>query len=102
MRLLEILPDGEFRLTRKLFEGGIPQYAILSHTWGDESQEVTFEDVVEGSGRGKTGYKRIQFCGQQAARDNLRYFWVDICCINKTSSAELSEAKTPCTDGTRT
>ena len=49
MRLLEVLPNGEFHLSRKFLDA-IPQYAILSHTWGDESQEVTYQDMVEGSG----------------------------------------------------
>ena len=93
MRLLELLPNGDFRLTRKLLDNAIPPYAILSHTWGDdESQEVTFEDVVEGAGRDKVGYEKIKFCGEEAARDGLRYFWVDSCCIKKSSDSELSEA----------
>ncbi|KAF1951903.1 HET-domain-containing protein [Byssothecium circinans] len=45
-----------------------------------------------GTGKNKTGYNKIQFCGQQAERDGLRYFWVDTCCIDKSSSAELQEA----------
>jgi hypothetical protein len=49
MRYLQLQPNGNLRLTGKLRDNAIPQYAILSHTWGDESQEVTFEDVVEGS-----------------------------------------------------
>ena len=92
MRLLEILPSGDFRLTPKLYDNKIPQYAILSHTWGDESQEVTFEDMVNGSGWHKAGYEKIRFCGEQARRDGLKYFWVDTCCIDKSSSAELAEA----------
>ncbi|EXU95032.1 HET, NACHT and WD40 domain protein [Metarhizium robertsii] len=92
MRLLEILPNGDLRLTQKLLDDAIPQYAILSHTWGDESKEVTFEDIVGGSDRGKAGYKKIKFCGNQATQDGLRYFWVDSCCIKKSSDAELSES----------
>ncbi|KAF2184207.1 HET-domain-containing protein [Zopfia rhizophila CBS 207.26] len=92
MRLLEVLPNGDFRLTGKLLDDAIPPYAILSHTWGDESQEVTLEDIVGGSGRGKAGYEKIKFCGEQAARDGLQYFWVDSCCIKKSSDAELSES----------
>ena len=91
MRLLDILPNGDFRMTGELLDDAIPQYAILSHTWGDESQEVTFEDMMKGSGQCKAGYKKVKFCGEQAARDGLRYFWVDTCCIDKTSAAELSE-----------
>lgn len=48
--------------------------------------------MVEGSGRGKVGYNKIKFCDEQAARDGLQYFWVDSCCIDKSSSTELSEA----------
>lgn len=47
---------------------------------------------MEGSGQGKTGYKKIKFCGDQAARDDFKYFWVDSCCIKKSSDAELSES----------
>ena len=92
MRLLEILPSGDFRLTPKLHDNKIPQYAVLSHTWGDESQEVTFEDMMGGSGLDKVGDEKIKFCGDQAARDGLQYFWVDSCCINKSSDSELSES----------
>jgi hypothetical protein len=90
MRLVEHLPDGTFRLTEKFINGTNPQYAILSHTWEDE--EVTYEDMVEGSGRNKAGYEKIKFCAEQAAIDGLRYFWVDSCCIKKSSDSELSES----------
>lgn len=90
MRLLELLPNGDFRLTEKFLDNAIPRHAILSHTWG--SQEVTFKDMVEDSGRNKVGFEKIEFCGTQAARDGLRYFWVDSCCIKKPSDAELSES----------
>jgi hypothetical protein len=92
MRLLEVLPNGSFRLTKKFLDNAISQYAILSHGWEDESQEVTFEDMIEGSSRGKAGYEKIKFCGEQAVRDGLQYFWVDSCYIKKSSDAELSES----------
>jgi hypothetical protein len=92
MRLLELQPNGDFCLTEKSLDNAIPPYAILSHTWGDASQEVTFEDMVEGSGRSKAGYGKIKFCGEQAARDGLQYFWVDSCCIKRSSDSELSES----------
>jgi hypothetical protein len=56
------------------------------------TEEVTFEDMVEVSGRNKAGYEKIKFCGKQAGRDGLQYFWVDSCCIVKSSDAELSES----------
>jgi hypothetical protein len=88
MRLLQYNDDGELNLMH--FFDGIPRYAILSHTWGQE--EVTFNDIMEGKGASKTGFDKIRFCGEQAGRDGLEYFWVDTCCIDKSSSAELAEA----------
>jgi hypothetical protein len=92
MRLLQRLPDDNgFSLVYR--EGNdIPPYAILSHTWGSDNDEVTFKEITEGEGRGKTGYHKLSFCSKQAARDGLDFFWVDTCCIDKTSSAELTEA----------
>ncbi|KAE9379683.1 HET-domain-containing protein, partial [Stipitochalara longipes BDJ] len=67
-------------------------YAILSHRWGKDTEEVTYRDLIDGTGKNKVGYKKIRFCGEQARRDGWHYFWVDTCCIDKSSSAELSEA----------
>ncbi|KAK7998309.1 hypothetical protein PG989_006349 [Apiospora arundinis] len=91
MRLLKQEADGTFGLTSDLTDD-IPKYAILSHTWGSDDQEVSFADIVEGRGRRKHGYRKIEFCGNQAARDEIGHFWVDTCCINKSSSTELQEA----------
>jgi Heterokaryon incompatibility protein (HET) len=91
MRLLSTNDDGSFSLT-SFTRNNIPSYAILSHTWGADNQELTFQDITNGSGRNKAGYRKIQFCGDQAKKDGLQYFWVDSCCIDKTSSAELQEA----------
>ncbi|KAF2692159.1 HET-domain-containing protein [Lentithecium fluviatile CBS 122367] len=91
MRLLKFEDSGELSVA-ECFGDNIPPYAILSHTWGADHEEVTFKDVTRGKGRNKDGYTKIRFCGKQAAYDNLQYFWVDTCCINKSSSAELAEA----------
>jgi hypothetical protein len=48
--------------------------------------------MVNNSGQDKTGRDKIKFCAEQAAHDGLRYFWVDSCCIKKSSDPELSEA----------
>ncbi|KNG48588.1 hypothetical protein TW65_04662 [Stemphylium lycopersici] len=91
MRLLRCEDDG--RLTITSFEdGAIPPYAILSHTWGEDAEEVTFADLAEGGGKHKPGYTKIRFCGGQAQQDGLQYFWVDTCCIDKSDKAELSLA----------
>ncbi|OCK79096.1 hypothetical protein K432DRAFT_275240, partial [Lepidopterella palustris CBS 459.81] len=56
------------------------RYAILSHTWEADDQEVTFKDLTDGVGFNKLGYGKIQFCGEQAREDGLQYFWIDSCC----------------------
>jgi hypothetical protein len=91
MRLLQLQRDGKFSLVERVGED-IPQYAILSHTWGKDDEEVTFKDLSEDIGSTKAGYKKLTFCGKQAVKDELQYFWVDTCCIDKSSSAELAEA----------
>jgi hypothetical protein len=75
--------------TRKLeefFGEAIPQYAILSHTWGEN--EVTFKDI-ERDGY-QSGSVKIDGCLGRSERSP--YVWIDTCCIDKSSSAELSEA----------
>jgi hypothetical protein len=89
MRLLSLNEHGD--LTWQEFsQDTIPPYAILSHRWGAE--EVTFPDLIEDNGRSKAGRRKIVFCGEQAVRDDLRYFWVDTCCIDKRDNNELTEA----------
>jgi hypothetical protein len=93
MRLLQHSNTGEFSLTKDLVSNDpIPPYAILSHTWGLDADEVNFEDLMNGTGKDKAGYEKIRFCGEQARQDGLEYFWIDTCCINKTYYAELSQA----------
>jgi hypothetical protein len=96
MRLLYTASDGRLNWTDDLVDGQIPPYAILSHTW--DGQEVAFKDlkdytnIEDVNAKLKGGYQKIFFCAQQAKRDGLDYFWVDTCCIDKSSSAELQEA----------
>lgn len=91
MRLLQLEHNGEFSLTEYVGKD-VPPYAILSHTWGSDDEEVTFRDLREGTGQNKPGYIKLTFCAKRAAHDGLQFFWVDTCCIDKSSSAELSEA----------
>jgi len=90
MRLLRHKPGSGFELIT-FNTDDLPSYAILSHTW-TEGQEVTYNELVAGTGKHKTGYAKIRFCGAQAATDGLEYFWVDTCCIDKSTSEELSTA----------
>lgn len=70
----------------------VPPYAILSHTWRDE--EVTFQDMLSGRAdlTSRRGYIKIIETCRLASAQGLGYVWVDTCCIDKSSSAELTES----------
>lgn len=90
IRLLTLNNNGEPVLAEDYDREQPPPYAVLSHTWGAEHEEVTLHDLESGHAKQKYGYRKILFCGQQAQRDGLKHFWVDSCCIDKSSHAELS------------
>lgn len=71
---------------------GLPSYAILSHRW--EEEEVLFDDMTAAVSKVhlKHGYAKIAAFCSEAGSQGFGYGWVDTCCIDKTSSAELSEA----------
>lgn len=74
------------------YHGKPPEkYAILSHTWGDE--EILYADIKsEDRGRSKKGFKKVENCCKLARSQGYDLVWIDTCCIDKSSSAELSEA----------
>ncbi|ORX93484.1 heterokaryon incompatibility protein-domain-containing protein [Clohesyomyces aquaticus] len=113
MRLINLETLG----LEEFFGDNIPDYAILSHTWGPEEVSLqdwalvrschlkyphyaTIDSIADAmidrasciSIEKRSGYEKIVQCCTQAKRDSYRYVWVDTCCIDKTSSAELSEA----------
>jgi hypothetical protein len=93
MRLLQRLSNHEIRLVGPFTDDEIPAYAILSHRWEhDSTQEVNYEDMIQGRGRDKAGFQKIAFCAEQAFKDELEYFWVDTCCINKRLYGEHQSA----------
>lgn len=77
---------------RECMDHDIADYAILSHRW--EKEEVTLQDLRGEKPRGPqmAGYSKIKGFCKQAAHEGWKYAWIDSCCIDKTSSAELSEA----------
>ncbi|KAH8763052.1 heterokaryon incompatibility protein-domain-containing protein [Diaporthe sp. PMI_573] len=84
------------RQLEEFFGLDVPRYAILSHTWAT-GEEVTFQEMRHPEAAApasllKAGWMKIDHTCQQAAQDGLEYAWVDTCCIDKSSSAELSEA----------
>jgi hypothetical protein len=72
------------------------EYAILSHRW--EEEEVLFQDWDWTPQKGLVkprqlkGFYKIRKCCEEARHNGLKYAWVDTCCIDKKSSAELQEA----------
>ena len=86
MRLLDVRT-----LTLTSYYDNIPRYAILSHCW--EKEEVVFSDLSDlETAKTKRGFSKIGKTCAQAIKDGFDYCWIDTCCIDKSSSAELSEA----------
>ena len=74
------------------YDEGIPPYAILSHTWGKSEEEVTLQNLNDPRIRSQNRFSKIKSCCELAASESLDFVWIDTCCIDKSSSAELSEA----------
>lgn len=75
--------------------GQAPPFAILSHTWdSDPDNEFLFDDARNGTGQSKPGYQKVKrfLAVVRERHPRLEYAWVDTCCIDKSSSAELSES----------
>jgi hypothetical protein len=89
MRLLEV-----HTMKLNTFYGDhIPHYAILSHNWLRDDEEVTFPQIQDPAMcQGMRGFRKIKLLCDQAKRDGYQYAWIDTCCIDKSNSSELSEA----------
>lgn len=88
---MRLLNSSNLRM-EDFFGDQIPPYAILSHCW--DKEEVSYQDMRNNSPtlRLKAGFKKIKGCAQIVKKSGVEWFWVDTCCIDKTSSAELSES----------
>ncbi|KAI0190634.1 heterokaryon incompatibility protein-domain-containing protein [Xylaria flabelliformis] len=103
---MHLLNVTTIKLETFLDENQRPPYAILSHTWLANHEEVSYQDLEAyhealrheqtaqaNSISSRKGFEKIQGCCNIASqRYNLQWAWVDTCCINKESSTELSEA----------
>ncbi|KDR67568.1 hypothetical protein GALMADRAFT_258246 [Galerina marginata CBS 339.88] len=87
MRLLDV---HQLKLKEFFDEKTQPQYAILSHTWREG--EVSLQDLSTPAANAMAGFSKIKRCCELAIQDGFNYVWIDTCCIDKTSSSELSEA----------
>lgn len=89
MRLLSSSFVASSKPVFKTFYSLAPPYAILSHRWGDDEDEVSYQDLLADRKRDSSGFKKIVACCELARAANLSWVWVDTCCIDKSSSAEL-------------
>jgi hypothetical protein len=79
-------------------EDDLPRYAILSHTWG--KYEVTFIDILQLQAgnlddqhwKSAPEFRKLSASIEWASAHDYEYIWIDTCCIDKSSSAELQEA----------
>ncbi|KAK7702038.1 hypothetical protein SLS64_009899 [Diaporthe eres] len=85
--------DTVFEL-REFFEKDTPPYAILSHRWGEE--EILYQDMIPPAFKfvtqNKHGYAKLLGSCSLAQKQGYQWIWIDTCCIDKSSSAELTEA----------
>jgi hypothetical protein len=84
MYLLEIDDDNGFRLTEDYIDIPVPPYAVISHTWALD--EVTSDDIRHGNWREKAGFAKLELFARQARKDDLRFLWIDTCCISNALS----------------
>ncbi|KAB8279275.1 ankyrin repeat-containing domain protein [Aspergillus minisclerotigenes] len=89
MRLLNAKPSDTGNFIIEEFFGEPPPYTILSHTW--QEMEVTYQDITTGM-IDKKGFRKVKDCCTFSRANGYEYAWIDTCCIDKTSSAELSES----------
>ncbi|KAH8776236.1 heterokaryon incompatibility protein-domain-containing protein [Hyaloscypha finlandica] len=88
---MRLINTTTFKL-EEFIDNDVPPYAILSHTWAKE--EASFQEMqgCDEIVRKKEGYNKIKQCCEIAKSDGFNHAWIDTCCIDKTSSSELSEA----------
>ncbi|KAI5361761.1 Putative heterokaryon incompatibility [Septoria linicola] len=86
MRLLNVysLKFADFR------DNDRPNYVIASHRWSES--EATYKDVRDGQNKNKAGYEKVlafaRFVKEKVSP--IEWLWIDTCCINQDSEAELS------------
>lgn len=90
---MRLLNTGSLEL-REFFERDTPPYAILSHRWGEE--EILYQDMIPSAvhfvTQNKHGYAKLLGSCSLARKRGYGWIWIDTCCIDKSSSAELTEA----------
>ncbi|KAH9833945.1 Vegetative incompatibility protein HET-E-1 [Teratosphaeria destructans] len=98
MRLLKTgpyIPGQEKLEIIQIWGKDVPSdYAILSHRWSrNPDDEVLLQDVQNGTSHTKPAFQKVMKAIERARiADGYQWLWIDTCCIDKSSSVELSEA----------
>ena len=86
MRLINVKT---FKQADRFENNLIPPYAILSHRWGDN--ELSYKDFLNTTEDTiNQDFAKVARACSQAKQTGLDWMWIDTCCIDKTSSTELS------------
>lgn len=88
MRLINV----KTRLLEEFLDDNVPAYAILSHTWGVDHEELHLNDFRNNHTTKLNRSRKFEGSCSQASMDGFEYIWIDTCCIDRESSTELSEA----------
>ena len=92
LRLIDVQTHNFANPTRIWAEDKL-EYAVLSHRWLAEADEVSFKEIGNPAiAESKNGLFKITGTCELAKKAGLRYAWLDTCCIDKSSSAELQES----------
>ena len=75
---------------KEFYETDLPDYVILSHRWGES--EVNWRDMIKKRAKKGPGLTKVMNCCKLASSEGYEWVWIDTCCIDKKSSAEVSEA----------
>jgi hypothetical protein len=90
---MRLINTATLRMREFLDNRDLPEYAILSHCWGRTEDEVSYQAFIQKTFDEKCyGWLKIARCCTIAQEQSINWVWVDTCCIDKTSSAELTEA----------
>ena len=90
---MRLLHTRKWKIEEFHTEDDLPRYAILSHRW--DEVEISFQQfraIHRSPDPARPGMSKIRRCCEYAQHRGFSWVWIDSCCIDKSNSAELSEA----------
>lgn len=90
---MRLINTTTLHLSPEFFGSHIPKkYAILSHRWGESEPTLQEYEAATPALYETEGYRKVVAAAEIARERDYEWIWIDTVCINKTSSAELSES----------